>query len=99
MNRSDIATVLRARTPYRVTTRPGAVVAWLDPWHAAIVRTGKNPTVVATIPDPRMMFLFVIASFLTLGIASFLWLQNRKSDYGVREIRSVFRRELGVITQ
>ncbi len=73
-------------------------MAWLDPWHGAIVRTGKRPTVVATIPDPSCMWAFILLTFLTLGLVGFLWhFVNQKSTDAEREIRTVFARELSII--
>lgn len=100
LTRDEIAIVLRKRTPYRVTLRPGVVVAWLDPWHGAIVRPGRTPTVLATIPDPRFMLLFVIGCFLTVGILGLVWLSaNHAATEVVDEIRTVFRRDLGIATK
>ncbi len=100
MNRDQIAHVLRTRTPYQISTRPGgAVVAMLTPWHGAIVRPGKRPTVIGTIPDPACLAIFVLGTFLTLGILGLVWLNAiPKSEDVVKEIRWIFRKELGIET-
>lgn len=100
LTRDEIAHVIRTRTAYRVTLRPGCVVVWHDRWNGAAIRPGRFPKVIATIPDPWFAFLYVIACFLTAGLALFVWLAISEAASDVtREIRTVFKKDLGILTR
>jgi hypothetical protein len=100
LTRDEIAHVMRTRTPYRVTVRHGCVVVWHDRWNGAVIRPGRFPTVKPTIPDPKCLLGYTIACFLTAGVALLAWLALSEASREVTaEIRKVFKKDLGILTQ
>lgn len=104
MTKDQIAYFLRRRTPYQVSLRPGCVVVRQSAWVGVIVRPGalraQHPKLVATIPDVRQIALFVLACFLTFGLAYLAWslLCGTQAAELKEEIEELFFRELGVRT-
>ncbi len=97
MDRKQIAYAIRTRLGYPVTVRPFAVHVGSG-WIGMAVMPGKQPRMTPTIPDMRLASWFLVACFLTFGIAYLVW---KVACYDramvlASEIRDLFRRELGI---
>ncbi len=98
MDRKQIAHVMRTRHHLPVNVRPCAVLVGSGWIGASIVPNGKRPMVSPTIPGRDEQMLFVLAVFLTFGLAYMAWAlvcKGRAMEL-CEDIADLFKRELGV---
>jgi hypothetical protein len=96
MTRNQIAYAIRTRLRLPTSMRPFAVVVGVG-WFGVAIK-GKDYRMEPTIPSFRLGLWFALACMLTCGLAYFAWKAFAMAPIAELqdEIRSLFRRELGI---